>query len=98
MSDVAPGVTVTPAALSQLVVHAAERVDGVRVRLPLPRRRVEVALEEGRARVELELAVRYGEVVPDVARRVQQEVADALTRMCGVDVDAVEVTVEELER
>jgi uncharacterized alkaline shock family protein YloU len=86
-------VTISPNALSQIVVRAAERVDGVRVRLPLPRRRVEVG-----PRIELALAVRYGEVLPDVARRVQREVADALSMMCAMHVEAVEVTVEELER
>jgi uncharacterized alkaline shock family protein YloU len=86
-------VTITPNALSQIVVRAAESVDGVRVRLPLPRRRVEVG-----QRIELAVAVRYGEVLPDVARRVQREVADALEAMCALHVDAVEVTVEELER
>jgi uncharacterized alkaline shock family protein YloU len=36
--------------------------------------------------------------LPDVAREVQAHVTDALTRMCGLDVTAVDVTVEELER
>jgi uncharacterized alkaline shock family protein YloU len=91
-------ITVSPGALSQIVVRAAESIEGVRVRLPLPRRRVEVVLRDGHARVELALAVRYGEILPDVARDVQHRVADALARMCAVDVEAVEVTVEELER
>ena len=91
-------VTISPAALSQIVVRAAESVDGVRVRLPLPRRRVDVALRDGHARVELALAARYGAVLPERAREVQRRVADALGRMCALEVDAVEVTVEELER
>jgi uncharacterized alkaline shock family protein YloU len=33
-----------------------------------------------------------------VARDVQQHVRDALGRMCGVDVVAVDVAVEELDR
>jgi uncharacterized alkaline shock family protein YloU len=32
-----------------------------------------------------------------VAREVQREVADALARMCDLTVDAVDVSVEELE-
>jgi uncharacterized alkaline shock family protein YloU len=91
-------ISVTPAALSQIVVRAAESVDGARVRLALPRRRVDVAFREGAARVELVLSVRYGEVLPELAREVQRRVAAALGGMCGVAVDAVEVTVEELER
>jgi uncharacterized alkaline shock family protein YloU len=48
------------------------------------------------ARVQLELKVDYGLVLPDVAREVQERVAAALGTMCGVRVDAVDVTVEEL--
>ena len=50
-----------------------------------------------RARVELELTVAYGKVLPDVAQDVQVRVADALTQMCGVEVSAVDVTIEELD-
>ena len=90
-----PGVKVTDNALTQIVVRAAEAVEGARVRRP--RRKVEVAIERGRAHVDLELAVAYGKVLPEVARDVQREVTDALTRMCDVAVDAVDVSVEELE-
>ncbi|MDE3025839.1 MAG: Asp23/Gls24 family envelope stress response protein [Acidobacteriota bacterium] len=95
MRTLAPGVKVTEGVLTQIVVQAAEAVDGVRVRRP--RRRVEVAIEEGRAHVDLELAVSYGKVLPEAAREVQRAVSDALTRMCEVAVDAVDVSVEELE-
>jgi uncharacterized alkaline shock family protein YloU len=92
-------VTISDAALSQIVLQAAEVVDGARVRRPLrlPRRHHDVEVEDGRARVELELAVRYGRVLPDAAREVQQQVADALTTMCGFEVAAVDVTIEELD-
>jgi uncharacterized alkaline shock family protein YloU len=89
-------VTVTDAVLSQIVIQAAEAVEGARVRRP--KRHLEIAIADGRARVELELAVAYGRVLPDVARGVQQHVAEALTRMCGVEVDAVDIAVEELDR
>lgn len=95
MRTLAPGVRVTEGVLTQIVVHAAEAVDGARVRRP--RRTVEVAIEQGRAHVDLELAVAYGKVLPDVARDVQREVAGALARMCDVAIDAVDVSVEELE-
>ena len=62
-----------------------------------PRRKVDVEIENGRARVDLELTVSYGKVLPEVALDVQREVADALSRMCEVTVDAVDVSVEELE-
>lgn len=95
MKVLSPDVKVTQGALTQIVVRAAEGVDGARVRRP--RRKVSIELEGGHARVDLALAIAYGKVLPDVARGVQREVADALTRMCDVTVDAVDVTVEELE-
>jgi uncharacterized alkaline shock family protein YloU len=95
MKELAPGIKLTDGAMTQIVVRAAEGVEGARVRRR--RRKVAVEIGDGRARVDLELAVEYGLVLPDVARDVQREVADALTRMCGVTVDAVDVAVEELE-
>ena len=85
----------TDGAVTQIVVRAAEAVDGARVRRP--RRKVSVTVEQGRAHVDLELAVTFGKVLPDVAREVQREVADALARMCDLTVDGVDVSVEELE-
>jgi len=96
VSDDGGSVTVTDAALSQIVVQAAEAVEGARVRRQ--RRHLEIAIADGRASVELELAIAYGRVLPDVARDVQRGVADALTRMCGLQVDAVDVAIEELDR
>jgi uncharacterized alkaline shock family protein YloU len=95
LKTLAEGVKVTDGALTQIVVRAAESVGGTRVRRP--RRSLSIAIEDGHAHVELELAVAYGNVLPEVAREVQREVADALGRMCDVAVDAVDVSVEELE-
>jgi uncharacterized alkaline shock family protein YloU len=98
MSFVADGprgtVTIPDATLSALITRAAELVDGARVRR---RRRVEVELANARAHVTIELAARYGTVLPELARAVQQEVRDALETMCGVEVAAVDVAVEEVE-
>ncbi|HKC21390.1 MAG TPA: Asp23/Gls24 family envelope stress response protein [Gaiellaceae bacterium] len=88
-------VTVTPAAMTQLVVQAAESVTGVEVRRG--RRRLEIEVADGHAQVRLELSARYGLVLPPLARTVQERVADALTTMCGVEVDAVDVSVEAVE-
>ena len=88
-------IDVTAGALAQIVQRAAESVEGARVRRP--RRGLDLRLEDGRARVELELAVRYGIVLPDLARDVQQRVADALEAMVDLDVEAVDVSIEELE-
>jgi uncharacterized alkaline shock family protein YloU len=85
-------ITVPPAALTELVVHAAESVDGADVRRG--RRHLDVDVEDGRAYVRLELAARYGVGLPRLARDVQERVADALTTMCRVEIDAVDVSVE----
>jgi uncharacterized alkaline shock family protein YloU len=91
----AGAITVADGALTQIVVQAAEAVDGARVRR---RRRLAVEIDDRSARVEVGLAVAYGLVLPAVARDVQERVADALQRMCRLEVRAVDVTVEELER
>ena len=99
MSYVASGergsITVPAAVLSDVVVRAAESVGGAEVRRG--RRRLEVNLADGHARVRLELSARHGLVLPVLARQVQERVADALTAMCGVVVDAVDVSVEAVE-
>jgi len=88
-------ITVSPGALTQVVVRAAEDVDGVRVRRP--RRGLAIDVADERVRVELELVVALGGVIPDLARGVQERVADALRRMCGLEVEAIDVAVEEVE-
>jgi uncharacterized alkaline shock family protein YloU len=95
VKELAPGIKLTDGALTQIVVRAVEGVEGARLRRP--RRKVEVEIDHGHVRVDLELAVAYGKVLPDVARDVQREVADALARMCALTIDAVDVSVEELE-
>lgn len=83
------------ATLASLVVLASERVDGARVRRP--RRGLDVELEDGRVRVEVELAAAAGAVLPELARDVQTSVADALRQMAGLEVASVDVSVEELD-
>jgi uncharacterized alkaline shock family protein YloU len=94
MKTVAPGVRVTDSALTQIVVRAAEQVEGVRVRRP--RRHLDVEVADGSGHVTLELAVAYGSVLPEVARGVQERVAAALGTMCDVTVTGVDVSIEEL--
>ena len=81
-------------ALSALVVAAAERVDGARVRRP--RRGLDVSVSDGKAAIELGLAARYGAVLPAVAREVQAGVADALRASAGLNA-VVDVSIEELD-
>ena len=89
-------ITVTDGTLTQIVIQAAEGVEGTRVRRT--RRKLTLEIEDGRAEVELELAVAYGKVLPDVAHEVQAQVTAALDRICGLDVRRVDVTVAELDR
>jgi uncharacterized alkaline shock family protein YloU len=89
-------VRVSEAALSEIVRRAVASVDGARLRKG--RRRLGVELEGGRARADLRLVVAYGRVLPEVSAAVQERVAEALARMCDVEVEAVHVTVEELVR
>jgi uncharacterized alkaline shock family protein YloU len=96
VQDDAGSVWLSEAALTEIVRRAVASVDGARLRKG--RRRLGVELEDGRARAELQLAVAYGRVLPEVAGAVQERVADALARMCDVEVEAVHVTVEELDR
>jgi uncharacterized alkaline shock family protein YloU len=93
-ADASGSVTVSDGALAQIVAQAVESVAGARLRKG--RRRLELEIETGHGRAELELTVAYGHVLPDVARAVQERVAEALREMCGVVVDAVDVSVEEL--
>ena len=88
-------ITVTPPALAGLVIQAAEAVDGVEVRRG--RRRLDIDVTLGEARVRLELTARYGLVLPEVARDVQERVADALITMCALRIGSVDVSVEEVE-
>jgi uncharacterized alkaline shock family protein YloU len=94
MRTLADGIKVTDSALTQIVVRAAEAVDGVKVKRP--RRHLEVDLAAGDARVQVDVTVAYGHVLPDAARAVQERVAEALGTMCGVNVRSVDVNVEDI--
>ena len=92
MKTLANGIKVTDSALTQIVVRAAESVEGVKVRRP--RRHFAIDLAAGDARVTLDLTVEHGQVLPEAARAVQRRVADALGTMCGVNVRSVDVNIE----
>jgi uncharacterized alkaline shock family protein YloU len=93
-TELAPGVRITDTALSQIVTTAAESVDGARVRRP--KRRVEIAVADGSARVELELIAPFGAPLQELGGAVQERVAAALRTMCGLEPAAIDVSVEEL--
>jgi uncharacterized alkaline shock family protein YloU len=87
-------VCVPAATLARIVVRAAERADGARVRRP--RRAVDVEIAGGSAAVTLRLAAGYGIVLPQLAEEVQGHVAGALEQMCDIEVRSVDVAIEEL--
>jgi uncharacterized alkaline shock family protein YloU len=89
-------VRLSEAALAQIVGGAVGQVEGARLRKG--RRRLALELADGHGHLQLELAVAYGHVLPDVARAVQERVAEALTEMCELAMDAVDVDVVELDR
>ena len=96
MQESGGSVRVSEAALTDIVRRAVGSVEGARLRKG--RRRLGVEFRGGRARAELQLAVVHGRVLPEVSAAVQERVADALGRMCDVEVEAIDVTVEELIR
>jgi uncharacterized alkaline shock family protein YloU len=87
-------ITVTAGALTRLVAHAAQAIDGARVRRP--KRAVEVTWEAGRASVSLGLSARHGVPLPGLAHGVQERVADAVAGVSGIEVDRVEVEIDEV--
>ena len=46
--------------------------------------------------MELELGARYGVPLPELARTVQERVADALGQVSGLEVERVDVVLEEV--
>ena len=90
MKPLAPGVTVSDAAFAQLVVRAAQEVEGARVRRPK-----KISLDGDR--LELALGARRGAVLPELARAVQNRVAEAVEAMCAIRLAAVDVTIEVLD-
>jgi uncharacterized alkaline shock family protein YloU len=87
-------ITVVPAALESLVLQAAQTVEGARVRRP--KRSVEVTHDSGRVAVSFELAVEGGVPVPELARAVQERVAEAVAVASGLEVASVDVSIEEI--
>jgi uncharacterized alkaline shock family protein YloU len=87
-------VTLTAAAVTELVASAARGVEGVRLRRP--RRSVDVRHADGRASVSLELGADHGEPLPALARAVQERVGEALTDVTGLEIERVDVEIAEI--
>jgi uncharacterized alkaline shock family protein YloU len=87
-------ITLTAAALTELVANAARGMDGVRLRRP--RRSVEVRHADGCASVSLELGAPHGEPLPELARAVQERVGRALAQATGLELERVDVEIAEI--
>ena len=87
-------ITLTVAAVTELVANAARSVDGVRLRRP--RRAVEVRHAAGRASVSLELGASPGAALPGLARAVQERVGEALAQVTALEVERVDVEIAEI--
>jgi uncharacterized alkaline shock family protein YloU len=87
-------ITLTAAALIELVANAARSVDGVRLRRP--RRAVEIGHSDGCASVSLELAAAPGRPLPQLARAVQERVGEAVAQVTGLEVERVDVEIAEI--
>jgi uncharacterized alkaline shock family protein YloU len=99
------GAVVADEALVSMVRGAVASVEGARLDRPsriarvLPGRRgaVDWRVERGALALGVDLAVTYGAVLPDVARRVRRQVADDVSAMTGMSVRCVDVTVTGLD-
>ena len=87
-------VTVTAGALTELVARAARSVEGAHVRRP--KRSIEIHHADGRISASLELSADFGTPLPELARAVQERVAEALGRVSGFEVERVDVSLEEV--
>ena len=87
-------ITLTAAALNDLVATAARSVEGVRLRRP--RRAVEVRHADGGASVSLELVAAPDEPLGELARAVQERVGRALAEVSGLEVERVDVEIAEI--
>ena len=87
-------ITLTAAAVTELVASAARSVDGVRVRRP--RRTVDVRYADGCASVSLELGATPGRPLPGLARAVQERVGETVAQVTGLEVERVDVEIAEI--
>jgi uncharacterized alkaline shock family protein YloU len=105
MSLKLPGAVLADEAVVSIVRGAVASVEGARLDRPgriarvLPGRGDAVAwrLDRGALVLDLDVAVAYGSVLPDVARQVRERVAAEVGAMTGLRIRAVDVTVTGLD-
>ena len=93
---------ITQDALDAAAAAAANLIDGVEVargRFARPRGRgAHVEIDGDRVRARIEIACRYGSVLPEAARDVQRHVTSTLRTLTGLEVDGVDVGVVAVTR
>jgi len=57
---------------------------------------VETEVTDGRVKISLRVAVRYGPPLHELARRIQEKVKEDVERMTGLQVDEVNVYIQKL--
>ncbi len=95
-----PEVLVTIARLTTLAVPGVTRMVPSGMRDWLRRTSsegVQIAVEQDRVRVELCIAVAADTNLRDVARAIQSQVARAIRDMVGMDVEAINVRIEDVD-
>ena len=94
--------SITQDALDAAAAAAANLVDGVEVargRFARPRGRgAHVEIDGERVRARIEIACRYGAILPEAARDVQRRVTATLRTLTGLEVDGVDVEVVAVTR
>ena len=106
MSVRVAGAVMADEAMVSIVRGAVAAEAGARLDTPgrisrvLPGRRGPVSweIDGGGVRLDVDLAVGYGTVIPTAADGVRRRVAEAVTQMTGLEVRSVDVTVTGLDR
>ena len=52
---------------------------------------IKVSVEDDKAIIDIDIAVKYGQVIPDVSLKVQESIVNAVETMAGLKVDNVHV-------
>lgn len=91
--------TIVSIAMSE--VEGVVNLSGKRFLDPLraqkaPDKGVDVKIEENRVHVTVDVRILYGNPIYDIARRLQQQVKNAVEQMTGLIVDAVDVNVRNI--
>jgi uncharacterized alkaline shock family protein YloU len=106
-----PSMTIAPGVVERVIAISAGEVEGVAsvssyTSGPLVHQMYSLAKnqpivtsinEEGKLEVKIHIACWYGYSIPDVARKVQQNIADALLLQVAIEVGRVDVFVESVQ-